>query len=369
MSQAGRDRDSSRNGRKRNLPSWMGSRKDASNVDGNKRAHAGDQEGSEEGETSKVSKNHSKIQNAEVETEPNSDLGTSNFSKLMEGVVFVLSGFINPERSTLRSQALEMGAEFQPDWNSNCTLLVCAFHNTPKFRQVEADLGTIVSKDWIAECYNQRQLIGIEPYLMHAGKPWRKQSVCKDQRPSTSRKSQKRVESSRSDMSTPASSKDTHSNGVKECFSPSKVKKWAIDDLQSTISWLESQDEKPEPTEIKKIAAEGILTCLQDTIDSLKQGQDVKRITEEWACIPRAVEELAKFQGTKSRLTMVQKEDLCKQAVSCKQIYEREFKNKDLFLKMKEPNTGSDSDETIEMTEQEIDQAYNAVSSTLQTVN
>lgn len=66
---------------------------------------------------------------------------------------------------------------------------------------------------------------------------------------------------------------------------------------------------------------------------------------------------------------MVQKEDLCKQAVSCKQIYEREFKNKDPFLKTKEPNTGSDSDETIEMTEQEIDQAYNAVSSTLRTVS
>lgn len=58
----------------------------------------------------------------------------------------MLSGVINPERGTLRSQALEMGAEYQPDWNSNCTLLVCAFHNTPKFRQVEADLGTIVSK-------------------------------------------------------------------------------------------------------------------------------------------------------------------------------------------------------------------------------
>ena len=63
-----------------------------------------------------------------------------------EGVVFVLSGFVNPERSTLRSQALEMGAEYQPDWNSDCTLLVCAFPNTPKFRQVEADCGTIVSK-------------------------------------------------------------------------------------------------------------------------------------------------------------------------------------------------------------------------------
>jgi hypothetical protein len=63
-----------------------------------------------------------------------------------DGVVFVLSGFVNPERATLRSQALEMGAEYRPDWTSDCTLLVCAYSNTPKFRQVEADCGTIVKK-------------------------------------------------------------------------------------------------------------------------------------------------------------------------------------------------------------------------------
>lgn len=34
------------------------------------------------------------------------------------------------------------------------------------------------------------------------------------------------------------------SNPAKECFSPSKVKKWAIDDLNKTVSWLESQEEK-----------------------------------------------------------------------------------------------------------------------------
>lgn len=60
--------------------------------------------------------------------------------------MFVLSGFVNPERGILRSQALEMGAEYRPDWSSDCTLLVCAFPNTPKFRQVESDCGTIVSK-------------------------------------------------------------------------------------------------------------------------------------------------------------------------------------------------------------------------------
>ena len=58
----------------------------------------------------------------------------------------MLSGFVNPERGILRSQAMEMGAEYQPDWNSRSTLLVCAFPNTPKFRQVQTDCGTIVSK-------------------------------------------------------------------------------------------------------------------------------------------------------------------------------------------------------------------------------
>lgn len=72
--------------------------------------------------------------------------GCSVFWMLQEGVVFILSGFVNPERGTLRSQALEMGAKYQPDWNSESTLLICAFPNTPKFRQVEADNGTIVSK-------------------------------------------------------------------------------------------------------------------------------------------------------------------------------------------------------------------------------
>lgn len=34
------------------------------------------------------------------------------------------------------------------------------------------------------------------------------------------------------------------SDPTKGCFSPSEVKKWAIDDLNNTISWLEGQEEK-----------------------------------------------------------------------------------------------------------------------------
>ena len=43
---------------------------------------------------------------------------------LMKKVVFVLSGFENPERSSLRDKALEMGAAYKPDWTKDCTHLM-----------------------------------------------------------------------------------------------------------------------------------------------------------------------------------------------------------------------------------------------------
>jgi len=43
---------------------------------------------------------------------------------LMKKVVFVLSGFENPERSNLRDKAIEMGAMYKPDWSKGCTHLV-----------------------------------------------------------------------------------------------------------------------------------------------------------------------------------------------------------------------------------------------------
>jgi hypothetical protein len=46
------------------------------------------------------------------------------FERLMNGVVFVLSGFQNPERSELRDAALEMGATYRPDWGKGCTHLM-----------------------------------------------------------------------------------------------------------------------------------------------------------------------------------------------------------------------------------------------------
>ncbi|GAV89377.1 BRCT domain-containing protein, partial [Cephalotus follicularis] len=315
----------------------------------------------------------------------NASSSTSNsFSKLMEGVVFVLSGFVNPERSTLRSQALELGAEYQQDWNSGCTLLVCAFPNTPKFRQVEADCGTIVSKDWITECYTKKKLVDIESYLMNAGKPWRrsnalhesshghgKQIMCINKKTSPPRKSQKQVERrSHSKLTASIPSKSGAYVPIDDLFSPSKVKEMAIADLDKTISWLESQEEKPEPSEIKQIAAQGILTCLQDAIDSLEGNQDVRKIMEGWNFVPRVVEELGKLEDAVIDSASLSNEDICKQAKVCKHIYEEQLKpskkgdNGRTKDKSSNDSEGYDSDETIEMTEEEIDLAFKNVSST-----
>ncbi|CAN0858530.1 DNA-repair protein XRCC1 [Linum grandiflorum] len=296
------------------------------------------------------------------------------FSKLLEGVVFVLSGFVNPERATLRSHALEMGADYRPDWGSDSTLLICAYSNTPKFRQVEALCGTIVRKEWVLECYNQKKLLEIDSYLMHAGKPWRKTRDSAAERSNEKERPRKKIAKEAENLphsgpSASASSNSKTSKPAKEKYPSSEVKKWAVNDLNKTISWLESQDEKPEPSEINQIAAEGIIICLQDAIDAIEKDQDICKIVNQWNVVPRAIEELAKLSGGRNESASCQREGLCKQAKEFKETYEvalrsSEHNSNTHSKRMKNsagggngkgrPSDGYDSDETIEMTEEEI---------------
>ncbi|KGN45337.1 DNA-repair protein XRCC1 [Cucumis sativus] len=354
---------------KRSLPSWMSGKDDGSTSRGKKPNSS-----ASVGNDLMVEAEEPKQEKGNGEGPVSSSLH-HDFSRLLEGVVFVLSGFVNPERSILRSQALEMGAQYKPDWNSDCTLLICAFPNTPKFRQVESDCGTIVSKEWISECYAQKRLVDIESYLLYAGKPWRRCDLSREATqdiPSPSKKPQRVVEkTSHLKPHEPEIAQSRRSNFSRDCFSPSKLKKWAIDDYHKTLSWLESQEEKPDPSEIKKIAAEGILTCLQDAIDSLHQNQDINQMTEEWKFVPQVVEELAKLSNKKESIS---KEELCRQATDSKSIYEVELNSllessperKKKRIVKKESKNGHetkeyDSDDTIEMTEEEIDVAFHKV--------
>ncbi|KFM63347.1 DNA repair protein XRCC1, partial [Stegodyphus mimosarum] len=91
------------------------------------------------------------------------------FNQIMCKVNFVLSGFVNPLKSELRSKALEMGAKYTEEWNSSCTHLVCAFANTPKHAQVHSAGGKIINKKWILDCYKERTLLPSEEYELGEG--------------------------------------------------------------------------------------------------------------------------------------------------------------------------------------------------------
>lgn len=79
------------------------------------------------------------------------------FNKLFEGITFSLSGYVNPQRDSLRKKALQMGAKYIADPNTNnpCTHLICAFRNTPKYQQLK-NCSKIVSHVFIEDCFDNK---------------------------------------------------------------------------------------------------------------------------------------------------------------------------------------------------------------------
>lgn len=94
---------------------------------------------------------------------PIRDESSVPFDEIMKGVVFVISGFVNPERGDLREKALQMGAQYRQDWGIGCTHLICAFANTPKFNQVKGK-GRIVTKKWITDCFKKSKRLPTRHY-------------------------------------------------------------------------------------------------------------------------------------------------------------------------------------------------------------
>jgi hypothetical protein len=69
----------------------------------------------------------------------------------MAGVVLVISGIQNPDRAEIRQAVLDMGGKYRPDWTADSTHCVCAFAHTPKYNQVKAAGGTIVTRAWVED--------------------------------------------------------------------------------------------------------------------------------------------------------------------------------------------------------------------------
>jgi len=119
--------------------------------------------------------------------------------------------------------------------------------------------------------------------------------------------------------------------------------------------------------------ADNVLHCNSISLGWLwnKPFQDIKGVAEQWSFVPHVVNELLKLDGG-GKGAALPKEQLCQLAAKCKKIYQAEFarvdidgKNKDKHRndshvtehrrKTKSEDDHYDSDETIEMTEEEID--------------
>ncbi|TNN07092.1 DNA repair protein isoform 2 [Schistosoma japonicum] len=83
--------------------------------------------------------------------------------KPLSNVILTLSGYQNPVRSQIRDKALELGAKYRQDWGPDCTHLICAFPNTPKFNLVKGK-GIIVSDKWITQCYETKSNVPWRSY-------------------------------------------------------------------------------------------------------------------------------------------------------------------------------------------------------------
>lgn len=70
------------------------------------------------------SKKPSPKKSPRTEKKSSSSSTSKPFNKLLDGVIFAFSGYVNPERGILRQKALDMGAKYKPDWDRNCTHLM-----------------------------------------------------------------------------------------------------------------------------------------------------------------------------------------------------------------------------------------------------
>ncbi|KAL2628660.1 hypothetical protein R1flu_013346 [Riccia fluitans] len=256
------------------------------------------------------------------------------FSKLLEGVIFTISGLVNPARAELRKMGLDMGADYSPSWSSDSTLLVAALANTPSFNQVKAAGGTIVNKDWVMECYKRRELVPIEKYLMHVGNPWRAGhnadestliGVAGAEEGSPSQNVG--VKTYKGDNRFPSRSSAEEGikvpDMVKTKATRAQIEQWFGEDLNSLRSWLEKRQEKPEQGMLEATAAQGLVACLEDAIKSLEETKGLNLVLESWEFIPRVIRELEKEVSQVNRT-----ERLITEAERMKSIYTAEMEKR-----------------------------------------
>ncbi|XP_048483153.1 DNA repair protein XRCC1 [Plutella xylostella] len=146
---------------------------------GNRTPQSSKKDEDRNGRSREESRKHKRRHSGELSSErkakrPRPGPVSSTPHTLLSHVVFVLSGYENPRRGTVRDKALACGARYSRDWDARCTHLICAFPNTPKLRTVRAEpngaSAIIVKAEWVDECCARRRLL---PWQWFATEPAR----------------------------------------------------------------------------------------------------------------------------------------------------------------------------------------------------
>lgn len=103
---------------------------DTSRVDRNKRkrpdgeAPRGERAGERAPSQSRSEPNAARFPFAGSSGEKRGKRERADAGSVLRGVVFALSGYVNPRRAAVRDAALRLGARYRPDWGPGCTHLV-----------------------------------------------------------------------------------------------------------------------------------------------------------------------------------------------------------------------------------------------------
>ncbi|KAG9509330.1 DNA repair protein XRCC1, partial [Fragariocoptes setiger] len=87
------------------------------------------------------------------------------YARILRGVVFAMSGLVNPKRAAIKDLAIAMGAKYSPNWGRSCTHLICGYKNTPLY-VAALGRGRIVREHWIVECHQEQMLIDWRTYKL-----------------------------------------------------------------------------------------------------------------------------------------------------------------------------------------------------------
>ncbi|EFA84971.1 BRCT domain-containing protein [Heterostelium album PN500] len=126
-----------------------------------------------------------------IVVEPKESKYITPFGLILKGVVIVIGGIVNPRKGELRVKALEMGADYKPDWCKGATHLISPYIGTPK---ADACDGSIVAPEWIDECYKQKTRLAIKSFAVT--KTFPKQDSKNKQQQSTSKSVGKSISTS-----------------------------------------------------------------------------------------------------------------------------------------------------------------------------